>query len=129
MPKTKERVIYLVVFLILLAAEVCLAVFVHDDFIRPYAGDVLAVGVVYYFIRIFYPQRFALLPLYVFLIAVIIECLQLFNLAGLIGVENQALKIIIGSVFDWKDIVCYAIGCTIIAAIDVVKRRMPKRIK
>ena len=37
----KKRLWYLGVFGLILAIEVCIALFVHDDFIRPYVGDVL----------------------------------------------------------------------------------------
>jgi Protein of unknown function (DUF2809) len=121
MSKVKKRGIYFLIFLLLLTVEIFIAIFAHDEFVRPYIGDILAVGVVYYFIRIFLPERVALLPLYVFIIALTVEILQFFDFAGLIGSENKILKIIAGSVFDWKDITCYAIGCAIIAVIDVFK--------
>lgn len=126
MSNAKKRVIYFLIFIMLLAVEIYIGVFVHDEFVRPYLGDVLVVGVVYYFIRIFLPDGAVLLPLYVFLFALAVEILQLFNFADLIGIENRILKIILGSVFDWKDICCYAVGCVIIAVIDFVKFRIQK---
>ncbi len=42
---------YLSAFFILLTIEVFIALFVHDNFIRPYIGDVLVVIVIYTFIR------------------------------------------------------------------------------
>src|SRR5690349_4300728 len=127
MSRVKKRGIYFLIFLMLLTVEIFIAIFVHDELVRPYIGDILAVGVVYYFIRIFLPERVALLPLYVFIIALTVEILQFFDFAGLIGSENKILKIIAGSVFDWKDIACYAIGCAIIAVIDVFKLKVTKR--
>lgn len=126
MSRVKKRSIYFLIFLLLLIIEIFIAIFVHDEFVRPYIGDILAVGVVYYFIRIFLPERVVLLPMYVFIIALTIEILQFFNFAGLIGPENTILKIIAGSVFDWKDIICYAIGCAIVAVIDVFKLKVTR---
>lgn len=123
----KKRGIYLLMLILLLAVEVFIAVFVHDQWVRPYLGDVLVVGVVYCFIRSFLPERIVLLPLYVFLFAVAVEILQLFHLADLIGVQNRVLKSILGSTFDWKDIGCYAIGCVILAGIDYIRYRRTKR--
>ena len=34
---------YFVIFLLLLIIEVLIALYVHDDFIRPYIGDVLVI--------------------------------------------------------------------------------------
>lgn len=48
----KQRIKYGAAFLLLLCVEVLIALYVHDDFIRPYIGDVLVVGVVYCFLRI-----------------------------------------------------------------------------
>ena len=37
----KARVIYAAMFCVLFLIEVCIALFVHDDFLRPYVGDAL----------------------------------------------------------------------------------------
>lgn len=114
-----KRVQYGIAFLILLATEVVIAVYVHDDFIRPYIGDVLVVGVVYCFARIFFPDGVKLMPLYVFLFAALVETLQYFQLVKLLGLEGNAFaRIIIGATFDVKDIFCYFIGFVIIALLE-----------
>ena len=41
-----------------------------------------------------------------------VEVLQYFHLADFLPVsENRFFRILLGSVFDWKDIACYAVGC------------------
>lgn len=53
-----------------------------------------------------------LLPLYIFIFAVLVEIGQLFNLAELLGLSDYTIaRIIIGSTFDIKDIACYLTGC------------------
>ena len=54
------------------------------------------------------------LPFYVFLFACFVEVLQYFQLVETLGITNRALRIILGSTFDWKDIVCYGAGCIFI---------------
>ena len=126
--KQKMRIYYAAATLLLLAVEVIIALFVHDDFIRPYMGDVLAVIVVYTFIRIIVPEKFALLPLFVFIFAVGVEVLQYFDLVTVLGLENNRfLKILLGSVFDIKDIICYAIGCALLGVYEFGGRRLWKR--
>lgn len=111
----KKRILYAVATLLLLFIEVIIALYVHDDFIRPYIGDVLVVIVIYTFIRIIVPEKCKFLPLYIFIFAAGVELLQLANIVEILGVENNRfLKILIGSVFDIKDIVCYAVGCVIL---------------
>lgn len=111
----KTRYKYLIATMILLLIEVLIALFVHDDFIRPYVGDVLVVIVIYTFIRIFVTDRYHLLPLYVFIFAAFVEVLQYFSLVERLGLAgNRFFRVLIGSVFDIKDIICYAVGCVIL---------------
>ena len=117
----RKRIGYGIVTMILLAVEVFIALFVHDSFIRPYVGDVLVVIVIYSFIRILIPQRCKLLPLWIFLFAAGWEVLQLFHMVDLLGLgESRFFRILIGSVFDWKDIVCYAVGCLLLAVYEMI---------
>ncbi|MCW5910752.1 MAG: DUF2809 domain-containing protein [Cyclobacteriaceae bacterium] len=44
---------YLVWSLAIFIAEVLIALFVHDSFIRPYVGDVLVVILIYCFVKSF----------------------------------------------------------------------------
>lgn len=119
----KKRRVYFLIFLSLLITEVFIAVFVHDSFVRPYLGDVLAVGVVFYFIKIFFCDRIPILPLYVFIFAVVIEVLPLIEFFHKIGTEHKILGIILGSTFDWKDVICYAVGCSIISVVDLISNK------
>ena len=121
----KTRIKYLMGFLVLLLIEVLIALYIHDDFIRPYIGDVLVVMVLYCFVRIFIPTGVKLMPLYIFIFAVGVEVLQFFRLVEVLGLENNRfLRIMIGSVFDIKDIICYGVGCAIIAAVTDIYRKV-----
>lgn len=116
-----KRAYYGIAFLILLMVEIAIALYVHDDFIRPYIGDVLVVGVVYLFVRIFVPDGVKLMPLYVFIFAALVEVLQYFQLISLLGLEeNSFAKILIGSTFDVKDIFCYFVGFIIILVLELL---------
>lgn len=118
-----RRVKYLLLFLIFLLIEVMIALFINDRFIRPYIGDVLVVVVIYYFVRIFVPDGFPMLPLFIFLFAAAVEVLQYFNLVDRLGVSgNTFMRILLGSVFDVKDILCYGAGCVILGVIEWRRR-------
>ncbi|KAF5045682.1 ribosomal maturation YjgA family protein [Sedimentibacter saalensis] len=120
-----KRAYYAIAFLILLMVEIAIAIYVHDDFIRPYVGDVLVVGVVYFFVRIFVPDKVKLMPLYVFIFAALVEVLQYFQLISLLGLEeNTFARILIGSTFDVKDLFCYFIGFIIILVLELLPIRL-----
>ena len=103
--------------------DLIIALHVHDRIIRPYIGDMLVV--VYCFVRVFVPRGMKRLPLYVFLFAVCVEVLQYFRLAELLGLQgNTAARIILGSVFDWKDIACYGAGCLLIQIFEIRRRAL-----
>lgn len=117
--KTKKRIGYAMAFGVLFLIELFIAVFIDDRFVRPYVGDMLVVILVYCFVRIVIPERCRMLPLYVFLFAAGVELLQYVQIVKLLGLEqNVILRTMIGSVFDWKDIGCYAVGCVILGGYE-----------
>ncbi len=96
---------------LLLLIEICIAIFVHDGFIRPYVGDVLVVILVYCFIKSFIKSPVLMTALFVFLFASAIETAQHFNVVTKLGLDNSKLaKTVIGNSFDWADIICYGLG-------------------
>jgi len=118
----KKRIRYVMAFIMLLLIEVMIALFIHDRFIRPYIGDVLVVIVLYCFVRIFVQKRMRLLSMYIFVFAVIVELLQFLNIVGLLGLSrNTFANTVVGTSFDWKDIICYAVGCIIIEIVELRK--------
>lgn len=121
---SRKRVFYGIATALLLMTEVLIALYVHDNFIRPYIGDVLVVVVIYCFIRIFLPEGIPLLPLYVFCFAALVEISQYFHIVELLHLENNTFfRILIGSVFDVTDIVCYGAGCLLIAICSMRKHK------
>ena len=122
--RNQLRIKYAIIFVLLLFVEVLIALYVHDDFVRPYVGDILVIIVVYCFMRIFIPYRCILLPLYVFIFAAGIEILQYFRLVQVLGLENNTfLRILLGSVFDIKDIGCYGVGGFLLGIFEWKKNR------
>ncbi len=108
----KKRIIYAIATILLIAVEVLIALYVHDSFVRPYIGDVLVVVVIYTFVRIFLPDGCRLLPLFVFLFAACVEGLQAIHITEKLGLaDNRFFSVLIGGTFDFRDILCYAVGC------------------
>ena len=120
----KKRPYYLIATIILLIIEVLIALYVHDDFIRPYVGVAIVVIVIYTFIRIFIPEKCRLLPLYIFIFAVVVEILQGIHIVNILGVEdNYFLRTLIGDSFDIKDILCYGVGCISLGLYEYLTKR------
>ena len=119
----KKRVFYGIATILLLGIEILIALYVHDTFIRPYVGDILVVAVIYTFIRTIIPDKYRLLPLYIFLFATSVEVLQLFHIVELFGLEkSEFFRILLGSVFDIKDILCYLVGCLFLGVWEAFSR-------
>ena len=110
----KKRFFYIISFLLIFCIEVLIALYVRDNFIRPYVGDMLVVVLVYSFL----PTGIPRMPFYVFLFACFVEVLQYFRLVETLGITNRAARIILGSTFDWADIACYAVGCVFIVLFE-----------
>ena len=128
--KKTQGIKYALAFVILLFIEVMIALYVRDSFVRPYVWDRLIVIAIYCFIRVFIPDKIRLLPLYIFIFAAGVEILQYFNIVEILGLKNNAFfSVIIGSVFDIKDIGCYAVGCFIIGGVEFLNNKYKTSIK
>jgi hypothetical protein len=119
------RLIYLLVALVIFAIEVCIALFVHDAFIRPYIGDVLAVVLVYCALRAVTPMSLWPAIAATLSVALAIELAQLLNLLDMIGLRsNRIAATVLGGSFDWLDLVAYVAGAVAVVAVEQVR---PKR--
>ena len=113
------RIIYAILFSMLLLTEIIIALFVHDNFVRPYIGDILVTVFLCCFCRIVIPKGVPLLPLYVFIFAALVETAQYFDVVKLLSLENNAfISTIIGRTFSFIDLLCYAVGCLLFAATE-----------
>ena len=70
---------------LLFLTEVIIAVFVHDNFVRPYVGDLLVVILLYCFLKSFVDIRVEKAALYVLVFSFAIEGLQYFHIVRLLG--------------------------------------------
>ena len=104
---------------ILFLVEVFIAIFINDSFIRPFIGDVLVVMLIYCLVKTFWKIRCRTAALSVLAFACTIEILQYFNLVDVLGLQKyQPIAIAIGSTFDWKDIIAYLLGTTIVFRLE-----------
>ena len=122
--KNKLRVIYVVSFLLILATEIFIALFVRDSFIRPYVGDMLVTVLICCFVRFFILEKFRVAPLFVFIFSMLVEIGQYFDFVKLLGLDNNLfLSTLLGRTFSVADIICYGIGCAVFAVFDYIIKR------
>jgi Protein of unknown function (DUF2809) len=106
---------YFYTTVLIFLVEVFIGVFVHDGFIRPFVGDLLVVILIYCFIKSFWKIRPNIAIAGVFIFACIVEGLQYLNIIDILGIRQyKLLVIILGSSFDWNDILAYASGSAIL---------------
>lgn len=116
-----KRRSYALLFLGLLAVEVCIALFVHDRFIRPYLGDVLVVAVLYALVRVVLPRGCPWLAGAVTAFACCVELGQAFGLVDRLGLGHiRFFRVLLGTTFDWHDLLCYLAGGVLVLGLEAV---------
>lgn len=115
---------YFLLFVTLFITEVLIALLFHDRFIRPYFGDFLVVILIYCFCRTFRPFPVIKLALSVLIFACIVEALQYFKLINRLHLQDSKLaKTILGSSFEWTDILAYTLGITLVVVIEKLRHK------
>jgi len=107
--------VYFVLAVLILVAEINIAVFAHDRIIRPYVGDVLVVILIYCTVKSFFDSPVLSTALSVLAFSFVIESLQYLNVVHRLGLQDsQIATTIIGTSFAWMDIFAYIIGILIV---------------
>lgn len=108
----------------LFAVEAAIALWLHDPVIRPYAGDSLAVVLVYLALRATTTIRPGRAILAATLLAFAIEISQYFHLVRHLGLGSSPLaRALLGTGFDWKDFAAYLIGAAAVVVLEQGSRR------
>ncbi|NCD71147.1 DUF2809 domain-containing protein [Mucilaginibacter sp. R11] len=111
---------YFVWVLLLLAAEAGIAVYIHDNIIRPYFGDFLVVILIYCFVKGLFKTPVTATVIGVLLFAYLVETLQYFHILNVLGLQNYKIAcIIMGTNFSWNDIIMYTMGMLLVWLVEV----------
>lgn len=113
---------------LLLITEILIAVFVKNSFLRGTVGDILVVILIYSFVQTFFrfDKKKTLIGVVVF--AFLVEISQLFNLTKVLNVERfPIISLILGSTFDWMDLLAYLIGGGIVFWVEKYYERCFRR--
>ncbi len=107
---------YLLISIVIFLIELFIALYVKDDFIRPFFGDFLAVILVYTGLRVFFSNwlKVAFVSL---ILSYLIELLQYFRFVHIAGLSRyKVLSVILGTSFSWWDMVAYTAGFLFVIA-------------
>lgn len=106
---------FFILTILIFIIEVLIALYVKDNFIRPYVGDVLVVLLLFCFFKTFLKFSVFSIALFVLCFSYLIEILQYINIVQKLGLDHsKTAKVLIGTSFSWLDLVCYSIGFSII---------------
>jgi hypothetical protein len=112
---------YFAITVLLFITEVVIALFVKDQFIRPYGGDFLVVILLYCFLKSVLNLSVGVAATLVLLFAFFIETTQYFNAIGRLGLQDSAIaKAILGNSFAWHDVLAYVAGILCVIGIEMV---------
>ena len=111
---------YFAVTVLLFLTEITIALYVHDNFIRPYFGDFLVVILLYCFLMSFLKISIWVAAALVLVFSFAIETAQYFNIVEKLGLQsNKIVKVVLGNSFVWMDLLAYTLG--ILAVISMEK--------
>jgi uncharacterized membrane protein YfcA len=121
------RKTYFLLTILLFIIELLIALYVHDDFIRPYVGDVLVVILIYCLLRSFWRAKPIIVAISVLIFAFSVEILQYFKIVEILGLqENKIMRIIIGTSYSFEDLIAYLFGFLIIIVVEKMLIKLKK---
>ncbi|KIO78474.1 hypothetical protein TH53_03440 [Pedobacter lusitanus] len=101
--------------LLLFIIEILIALYAHDQIIRPYAGDFLIVIFLYCLAKTFLNIPVKPLAISVLLFSYFLEASQYFNLIHHLGMDDSKIApLILGNYFSWIDILAYTLGISVV---------------
>lgn len=105
--------------IILFLIELYIALYIDDNFIRPYIGDLLVVILIYAIVRAFFKVSIMTAAIGVLIFSFAVEVLQSFKIVEILGLgASQLARTIIGTTFSWEDLVAYSIGIIILLCFE-----------
>jgi hypothetical protein len=122
MPEGRSR--YLLFLIALLVIEICIALFMHDRFVRPWLGDLLVAILLYCAAQSVFLARPQPVATATLLFCFLMESLQAIDIVKRLGLEEQPIfTILIGRTFAWSDVLAYCGGTTIVLLAEAASRR------
>ncbi len=122
--KAKFSLFYFLFAVLLFAAEVGIAAYLHDAIIRPYGGDFLVVIMLYCMVKSIIDAKIIKTALCVLIFAYGIEIAQYLKLVNALGLKNCRLVVVVlGSQFSWGDMLAYTLGIASVLVFEQFRLR------
>lgn len=116
---------YFGIAVVIFIIEVIIALYVHDNFVRPYLGDVLVVILIYCFLKAFIKAGVLAMAGFVLIFSFAIEFLQYINVVEMLGLQNSRIaRTVIGTSFAWIDLLCYLAGIAIVLIVEYIAKNI-----
>ncbi len=110
---------YFILTILLFLTEITIAMYVHDEFIRPYFGDFLVVILLYCFVKSFIKFSVLVATNIVLIFSFGIEIAQYFNMVEKLGLQySKIARVVLGNSFAWMDLLAYVLGILTIISIE-----------
>lgn len=118
---------YFILTILLFLIETAIALYLHDNFIRPYFGDFLVVMLLYCFLKSFINLSVWVAAGLVLLFSFTIEIAQYFNMVEKLGLQHYKIaKVVLGNSFAWMDLLAYVLGILAVISIEKIYCRTRK---
>ena len=112
---------YFILTILLFLIETAIALYLHDNFIRPYFGDFLVVILLYCFVKSFVNVSVWVAAGLVLLFSFAIEIAQYFNAVEKLGLQHYKIaKVVLGNSFAWMDLLAYILGILTVISIEKI---------
>jgi Protein of unknown function (DUF2809) len=115
---------YAILSIVLLGIEIFIALFIQDRLVRPVVGDMLVVILIFSICRSVIKANNFWLAFCVLAFSFAVEIGQYFNLISILGLQSFELaRIIIGTTFDFHDLLAYSAGILLIFIIEILEKK------
>lgn len=119
---------YFILTILLFLTEIAIAMYVHDDFIRPYFGDFLVVILLYCFVKSFVKVSVLVAASLVLIFSFAIEIAQYFNMVEKLGLQHcKIARVVLGNSFAWMDLLSYVLGILTVIGIETLRLKLKNK--
>lgn len=127
----RRRVVYIISTIICFIFCVLIVVLLSNNkLVRGFVGDIVVIILIYSFIKIFIDIRPFKLCIFILLFSYTVEFFQYFGIVDYIGLgESKIARVVIGTVFDFKDLLAYLIGVIVTLLLEEVLFQRLKKAK
>ncbi|CAH0533432.1 hypothetical protein VST7929_01300 [Vibrio stylophorae] len=119
-----SRRFHILMLVVICCIELYIGLYVRDQFIRPFIGDLLIVPLMCFFFSSLWPKRWPLIVPLMWAFALSVEFAQYFDLVPRLGLSHiPMVNILIGRVYDPLDLLAYSLGALLAVGLYVAHMR------